>query len=93
MRADILDRGARDEGQLGKVVQSSMRKNMATKLGDCLDLFACLRLFLWFEWFVIGLKWRIKASGRIPISMWAFREISNVDQMVGLGPLIHHRNI
>ena len=30
-------------------------------------LLVCVMVFLGFLWFTIGLKWRIKASGHIPI--------------------------
>ena len=46
-----------------------------------------------FLWFMIGLKWRIKAWGHIPIFFDTFGTFNqNAQQNWTPGPLIYHRN-
>ena len=35
-------------------------------------IFIFYGIFVWFSWFIIGSKWRIKAWGHTPILFWTF---------------------
>ena len=50
-------------------------------------------VFLVFLWFISGLKWLIKAWGRIPIPFLTFLELSQFSPRMDLGSFTYYQNM